>query len=72
MNNLTEKAYRFILTVMTIFKGYFKEALSLLASSAETSDANNATQNAARSGVLNYRTGKFDDGTDANGWYEKD
>lgn len=44
----------------------------LLAASAKTSDANDASANAARGGVLNYRTGKLDDGTDPTGWYEKD
>jgi len=44
----------------------------LLASSAKTSDSNEASANAARGGVLNYRTGKLDDGTDPVGWYEKD
>jgi len=53
--------------------GAFATALiGLLASSTKTSDANEASENAARGGVLNYRTGKFDDGTDAAGWYEKD
>ena len=53
--------------------GAFATALiGLLASSTKTSDANEASENATRGGVLNYRTGKFDDGTDAAGWYEKD
>ena len=46
--------------------------IGLLASSTKTSDANEASENAARGGVLDYRTGRFDDGTDAAGWYEKD
>lgn len=46
--------------------------VSLLASSAKTSDSNDTSANAARGGVLNYRTGKLDDGTDPVGWYEKD
>lgn len=46
--------------------------IGFLASGTTTSDENKASENAARSGVLNYRTGKFDDGTDAAGWYEKD
>ena len=53
--------------------GAFATALlGLLASSTKTSDANEASENAARGGVLNYRTRRFDDGTDAAGWYEKD
>jgi len=46
--------------------------LGLLAASAKTSDTNDESANAARGGVLNYRTGKLDDGTDPVGWYEKD
>jgi hypothetical protein len=46
--------------------------LGLLASSAQTSNANEATTNAASGGMLNYRTGKLDDGTDPAGMYEKD
>ncbi len=51
---------------------FLSGALGLLASSAKTSDTDDATNQAARGGVLNYRTGKLDDGTDAAGWYEKD
>jgi len=46
--------------------------VGLLAASAETSDDDGATANAARGGALNFRTGKFDDGTDPAGWYEDD
>ena len=72
MNDLVAKTYRFIFAVVAILRECFNDALTLLASSAETSDTNDTTQNAMRGGVLNYRTGEFDDGTDANGWYEKD
>jgi hypothetical protein len=43
-----------------------------LASGTTVHDSNDASNNAARGGVLNYRTMMFDDGTDASGWYEKD
>ncbi|MCP5017679.1 MAG: hypothetical protein GY938_20770 [Ketobacter sp.] len=46
--------------------------ISLLAMSAETSNSDQALDNSVRGGLLNYRTGKLDDGTDATGWYEKD
>lgn len=52
--------------------GLVVSLLGLLAASAKTSDANDASANAARGGVLNYRIGKLDDGTDPTGWYEKD
>lgn len=51
---------------------FIARLVGLLASSAKTSDSNKASANAARGGVLNYRTGKLDDGTDPTGWYEKD
>ena len=44
----------------------------VLAASAKTAGSTEATANAARGGVLNHRTGKFDDGTDPAGWYEQD
>ncbi len=46
--------------------------VGFLAASAKTSGANEATTNAASGGMLNYRTGKLDDGTDPAGMYEKD
>ena len=46
--------------------------IGFLAASAQTSNANEATTNAASGGILNYRTGKLDDGTDPAGMYEKD
>lgn len=45
---------------------------SFLVSGITVPDSNDASNNAARGGVLNYRTTMFDDGTDAGGWYEKD
>ena len=46
--------------------------VGLLAASTETSDANDASNNSAGGGILNFRTGKLDDGTDPAGWYEGD
>jgi hypothetical protein len=43
-----------------------------LADNAQTSAANDQLSSAIRGGVLNYRTGKLDDGTDPYGWYERD
>lgn len=44
--------------------------LALFVDSAETNSSNSVSENAARGGVLNYRTGKLDDGTDPIGWYD--
>jgi len=49
--------------------GFF---LQLLAESAETSDENYKTNNAAHGGVFNFRTDNLDDGTDPVGWYGND
>ncbi len=46
--------------------------ISLLGASAKTNAKNAETANAARGGIFNHRTGKFDDGTDPAGWYERD
>ena len=46
--------------------------MRLLADSAETSGENKKSDNAANGGVLNFRTDKLDDGTDAAGWYGDD
>lgn len=46
--------------------------IGLLAVSAKTDGASDKSDVAPSGGVLNYRTGKLDDGTDPVGWYEKD
>ncbi len=46
--------------------------VGLLAESAKVPNTNDATNHVVRGGVLNYRTGKLDDGTDPYGWYEND
>jgi hypothetical protein len=48
------------------------DVISMLASSARTSDPDGTSDVAPSGGVLNYRTGKLDDGMDPIGWYEKD
>ena len=47
-------------------------AIGFLATSAQASPANDELNSSIRGGVLNYRTGKLDDGTDPYGWYERD
>ena len=52
--------------------GFIASLVGLLAVSTKTSDAKETSDIAPSGGVLNYRTGKLDDGTDPVGWYEKD
>ncbi len=47
-------------------------AIGLLARSARTTPADDELNNSFRGGVMNHRTGKFDDGSDPAGWYERD
>lgn len=63
---------RFVKVMVGALGTFVASLAELLASSAKTPDSNETTANAARGGILNYRTGKLDDGTDAAGWYEKD
>ena len=47
-------------------------AVRFLAVAAKTTPANDDLSSSVRGGLLNYRTGKFDDGTDPAGIYKPD
>lgn len=49
-----------------------KWLIGLFAVSAQTKPADDELNNSFRGGVMNHRTGKFDDGSDPAGWYERD
>lgn len=51
---------------------FLSRAVGLLAVSSQTSPANDELNSSIRGGVLNFRTGKFDDGTDPAGIYKLD
>jgi hypothetical protein len=51
---------------------FLGHVVASLAASAQTSPAYDELNSSIRGGVLNYRTGKLDDGTDPYGWYERD
>jgi hypothetical protein len=51
---------------------FVRRALGLLAAGSQASPTNDELSSSIRGGVLNYRTGKLDDGTDPYGWYERD
>ena len=57
--------------VVTAIGHFLRDVLGFFAESAET-DSEKTSSDSVRGGVLNYQTGKLDDGTDAAGWYEKD
>ena len=58
--------------LVVAFTRFMASLVGLLAEGTKVPDTNNATNHAVRGGVLNYRTGKLDDGTDPYGWYEND
>ncbi|MCB1862711.1 MAG: hypothetical protein KDI47_13435 [Gammaproteobacteria bacterium] len=57
--------------VASAFVAIVASLVTFLAASTKISGETEATANAARGGIFNHRTGKFDDGTDPAGWYEK-
>ena len=46
--------------------------IGLFASSPQTAPADEELNHSLRGGVMNHRTGRFDDGSDPAGWYERD
>tara|TARA_R110000823_G_scaffold249571_1_gene372885 strand:- start:5613 stop:5843 length:231 start_codon:yes stop_codon:yes gene_type:complete len=67
----TRRVLLAIFAVAAVIGHFLRDVLQFFAESAET-DFEKATSDSVRGGVLNYRTSKLDDGTDAAGWYEKD
>mgnify|MGYP001179416333 CR=1 FL=1 len=65
-------AVRAIASVARVGLRLVAGAIGVLASNARTEPANDELSHSVRGGVLNYRTGKLDDGTDPVGWYERD
>ena len=48
------------------------DAVAFLAAAPDPTPEEDALNSAIRGGELNHRTGRFDDGTDPAGWYERD
>jgi hypothetical protein len=59
------------LAIHVLFR-FVAGTVGLLADSARTTPADDMLSNSFRGGVMNHRTGKFDDGSDPAGWYERD
>ncbi len=72
ITNLVSATYRATVAAGLFLWELVRVVVSFLASVTTENDTNVSSDNAARGGVLNYRTSMFDDGTDASGWYEKD
>jgi hypothetical protein len=72
MNKFFKHLVKALLATIRFSMGLLSEAVRLLASSARTTPANDELNNSFRGGDMNHRTGKFDDGSDPAGWYERD
>ncbi len=74
MRHLTKAALRFLSRVLiaAIKLGllFVSGVIALLASAARTSSAADSISGSVRGGELNLRTGRFDDGTDPDGFYD--
>ena len=72
MNSVVRNILRFANTGIRAGMRFLCSAVGLLAGSAQTSPADDELSSSIRGGVLNFRTGKFDDGTDPAGIYKLD
>lgn len=65
------EARRVLRVVASIIAYLLGEAVALLAAGAMGTPADDEASCPTEGGVLNYRTGKLDDGLDPYGWYER-
>ncbi|MES9815713.1 MAG: hypothetical protein ABW155_03615 [Candidatus Thiodiazotropha sp.] len=72
VNNFFKHLAKVLLAAIRFVMVFLSETVRLLASSARTKPADDELNNSFRGGVMNHRTGKFDDGSDPAGWYERD
>ena len=72
MNNFFKHLVKALLAAIRFVLGFFVDTVRLLASSTKTTPADDELSSSFRGGVMNHRTGKFDDGSDPAGWYERD
>lgn len=71
MNRFFKRMGRVLLVATRVVLGLLIRAVGLLASSTQTTPADDEVANSVRGGIMNHRTGKFDDGSDPAGWYER-
>lgn len=61
-----------LLATVRIVIGLARRSVRLLTGDADSLRADDAFGNSIRGGVMNHRTGRFDQGDDPAGWYERD
>ena len=72
MSNFFKRLVGVLHAVARFVLEFLAGAVELLASGARTTPADDELSSSIRGGVMNHRTGKFDDGSDPAGWYERD
>ena len=74
INNIVFRGLKVLIALLTLAMDLLISMMKFLAEATRiTADENNScASDNLTGGVLNYRTGKLDDGTDPIGWYEKD
>ena len=71
-HNILYRSFRLLRALFVLIASILSSVVGFLASAANTSQESDQHFVNLRGGVLNYRTGKLDDGTDPFGWYEDD
>ena len=67
-----DRMFRLGVALLTLVIGVTKLVLNIVAADSNTLTEPESDQNSLEFGVLNYRTGKFDNGLDPLGWYDLD
>jgi hypothetical protein len=70
--NIFKSLVGILLVVLRGVIGFFAGAIGLLAASTNTSEKQDDVEGGDLTGVYNFRTRKYDNGTDPYGWYEED
>ena len=74
-SGITRHLRGLLFAVKAIIRAMSKLVISfvgLLAASADTSEEEDSAEEGDLTGAYNFRTRKFDNGTDPYGWYEED
>jgi hypothetical protein len=68
--NLSRSGYRIIATTVMLLIEAIRHSVGILAGGVDTTDTrDDHFQGSCKGGSYNFRTRKFDDGTDPIGWY---
>ena len=72
MNRIVRQTLDIASTAIGFGFNLLRSGAALIAGAPDPTPREDALNSAMRGGDLNHRTGRFDDGTDAAGWYERD